>query len=70
MTPFICKWFEQLFWNSVCIEKEKYIWKVFNGVFYEIEVTGEACLGYAAERAIGKEWLMVDEIVASNWEVG
>ena len=33
-------------------------------------VIGEACLGYAAERAIGKEWLMVDEIVASNWEVG
>ena len=33
-------------------------------------VIGEACLGYAAERAIGKKWLMVDEIVASNWEVG
>ena len=33
-------------------------------------MTCEACLGYAAERAIGKEWLMVDEIVASNWEVG
>ena len=52
------------------LKKEKYIWKVFNGVFYEIEVTGEACLDNAAERAIGKKWLMVDEIVASNWEVG